>query len=295
MTIREIQCKSVLSKTGLPADYAINCYVGCAHACAYCYARYMKRFTGHLEPWGTFVDVRVNAPEVLAKEVRRKQPASVILSSVCDGWQPLEAKYELSRRCVQILVEHEWHVSILTKSALVRRDLPLLERAGGAGSSLPMDGSGPARPSADLGMTITTLDDRLSRIVEPGASTGRERLEALRDAAARSIEVWAFLGPFLPGLTDTHENLEPLIAAVATLPLSHVYTDRVNFRSGVASSLRAMARQHFPHLVREWDWLGSNADEDRAYADQLHDRIAELAEQYGLLGKIPGFSGRRGT
>ncbi len=276
MIIREIQCKSVLSKTGLPADYAINCYVGCAHACAYCYARYMKRFTGHLEPWGTFVDVRVNAPEVLAKEVRRKQPASVILSSVCDGWQPLEAKYEVSRRCVQILVEHGWHVSILTKGALVRRDLPLLEGA-----------------SADLGMTLTTLDDRLSKIIEPGASTGRERLEALRDAAERGIEVWAFLGPFLPGLTDTRENLEPLIAAVATLPLSHVYTDRVNFRSGVASSLRAMARQHFPHLVGEWDWLGSNVDEDRAYADQLHDTIAELAEQYGVLGKIPGLGGRK--
>jgi DNA repair photolyase len=277
MTIREIQCKSVLSETGLPADYAINCYVGCAHACAYCYARYMKRFTGHAEPWGTFVDVRVNAPEVLAKEVRRKQPASVILSSVCDGWQPLEAKYELSRRCVQILVEHEWHVSILTKSALVRRDLPLLEDA-----------------SADLGMTITTLDDRLSKIIEPGAFTGRERVETLRDAASRGIEVWAFLGPFLPGLTDTRENLEPLIAAIAKLPLSHVYTDRVNFGSGVASSLRAMARQRFPDLVREWNWLGANADEDSAYADQLHDTIAELAEQYGLLGKIPGFSGRRG-
>jgi len=144
-------------------------------------------------------------------------------------------------------------------------------------------------------MTLTTLDDRLSHIIEPGASTGRERLEALRDAAARGIEVWAFLGPFLPGLTDTRDNLEPLIAAVATLPLSHVHTDRVNFRSGVASSLRAMARQHFPHLLAEWDWLGSNADEDRAYADQLHDTIAELAEQYGVLGKIPGFSGRRGT
>ena len=295
MTIREIQCKSVLSETGLPADYAINCYVGCAHACAYCYARYMKRFTGHAEPWGAFVDVRVNAPEVLAKEVRRKQPASVILSSVCDGWQPLEAKYEVSRRCVEILVQHGWHISILTKSALVRRDLPLLEGAGESAPSLPLGEQAPARRPADLGMTLTTLDDRLSRIVEPGASTGRERLEALRDAAARGIEVWAFLGPFLPGLTDTRENLEPLLAAVATLPLSHVYTDRVNFRSGVASSLRAMARQHFPHLLREWNWLGSNTDEDRAYADQLHDTIAELAERYGVLGKIPGLAGRRGT
>ena len=106
VVIREITCKSILSDTGLPADYAINCYVGCEHGCRYCYARYMKRFTGHREPWGTFVDVRVNAPEVLERQVRRKPPGSVMLSSVCDGWQPLEASYRVTGRCVEVLTQH---------------------------------------------------------------------------------------------------------------------------------------------------------------------------------------------
>ncbi len=201
MTIREIACKSILSDTGLPADYAINCYVGCEHACCYCYARYMKRFTGHAEPWGTFVDVRVNAPEVLEREVRRKPRGSVMLSSVCDGWQPLEAKHGVSGRCIGILARVGWPISILTKSALVSRDLPLLEGT-----------------PADIGVTLTTLDERLRQVIEPHAPPTAERIEVLREAAARGIRVWAFLGPFLPLLTDTEENLEALFAAVAPQP-----------------------------------------------------------------------------
>jgi DNA repair photolyase len=267
--VREIECKSILSDTGLPADYAINCYVGCEHACAYCYARYMKRFTGHREPWGTFVDVRVNAPEVLAREVQRKTPGSVILSSVCDGWQALEARHRVTARCVEILVEHGWPVSVLTKNALLRRDLPLLEGR-----------------AALIGVTLTTLDEELRSAIEPEASPTAERIDVLREAAERGIAVYAFLGPFLPMLTDTEENLAALFAAVAPLPLTHIHTDRVNFRSGVAASLKKMAAQHFPHLSEDYRWLGSDADEDRAYAAQLDFRIHRLADEHGLSEKL---------
>ena len=269
MIVREITCKSILSNTGLPADYAINCYVGCEHGCCYCYARYMKRFTGHQEPWGTFVDVRTNAPEVLRQEIRRKPQGSVILSSVCDGWQPLESKYGVSSECVAILARAGWQVSILTKSALVRRVLPVLE----------------GKP-ADIGVTVTACDERLRRAIEPEASPTAERFDVLREAAERGIEVWTFLGPFLPMLTDTEENLEALFAAASRLPLTHIHTDRVNFRSGVSASLRAMVARHFPRLVEDYRWLGRESDEDRAYADQLQSRIARLAERYGLSQKL---------
>ncbi len=269
MIIREISCRSILSDTGLPADYAINCYVGCEYACCYCYARYMKRFTGHPEPWGTFVDVRTNAPQALEREIRRKPKGSVMLSSVCDGWQPLEDRYGVSTRCVEILARNEWPVSILTKSALVRRVLPLLE-------GMP----------ADIGVTLTAFDEKLRRAIEPGASPTLERLEVLKEAADRGIRAWVFLGPFLPMLTDTEENLEALFRAVARLPLTHIYTDRVNFRSGVASSLRAVAAEHFPELVDEYRWLGSARDEDRAYADQLRTRIDRMARRHGVSEKL---------
>jgi DNA repair photolyase len=98
--------------------------------------------------------------------------------------------------------------------------------------------------------------------------------------------IWVFLGPFLPMLTDTMENLDPLFAAVAKLPVTHLHTDRVNFRSGVAASLKAMVRNHFPHLDDDYLWLGSDGGEDEAYADQLRTRLDLLAKRYRISDKV---------
>ena len=81
--IQEINVRTALTKTGIPGrKYCINPYVGCAHACIYCYATFMKRFTGHIEPWGSFVDIKLNAPEVLRKQLRRAERGDIIISSV---------------------------------------------------------------------------------------------------------------------------------------------------------------------------------------------------------------------
>ena len=102
MKIKEIHSKSILSPSKI-YDYVVNPYVGCQHACSYCYARFMKRFTGHKEPWGDFVDVKINAPDLLSKEIKKKRMGTVWVSGVCDPYQPLEAKYKLTRRCLEIL------------------------------------------------------------------------------------------------------------------------------------------------------------------------------------------------
>ena len=111
MQIREIQAKSILSKS-MVSDYAVNAYVGCQHSCVYCYAKFMKRFTGHAEEWGAFVDVKVNAAELLAREVVKKKPGRVWISGVCDAYQPLERKYRLTRKCLEILVRNNWPVRV---------------------------------------------------------------------------------------------------------------------------------------------------------------------------------------
>jgi len=96
MNIKEIHSKTILSKSKV-YDYVINPYVGCQHACSYCYARFMKRFSGHKEPWGNFVDVKLNAADLLRSEINKKKPAKVWISGVCDPYQPLERKYQLTR------------------------------------------------------------------------------------------------------------------------------------------------------------------------------------------------------
>ncbi len=94
MKVKEIFAKTILTKTAISGfDYCINPYVGCGHGCRYCYASFMKRFTGHLEPWGEFIDVKVNAPLLLKKQLKRAKPGVVALSTVTDPYQPIEKKY----------------------------------------------------------------------------------------------------------------------------------------------------------------------------------------------------------
>ncbi len=268
--VNEVACKSILSRSGL-SDWTINCYAGCEHGCRYCYARFIKRFTRHREPWGSFVDARINAPQVLERQIQRARRGRVILSSVCDGWQPLEQQYRLSRECVRILLDNRWPVGILTKSALVRRDFDLLERG-----------------EVDLGVTVSIRDERVRRIVEPEASPTEQRLETLAEAARRGIEVWAFLGPFMPGLNDDEDNIAWLVEWMARLTVTHFYVDRLNFRPGVASSVRQMLQAHFPHLAERCREIESEERASQQFERTLYSRVRKIARQFGVESKVRG-------
>ena len=204
MKVQEIQAKSILNKSQI-YDYAVNAYVGCAHNCSYCYARFMKRFTGHAEAWGSFVDVKVNAPELLAREVVRKKKGRVWMSGVCDAYQPLEKKYQLTRKCLGILVQHDWPVTIQTKSPLVLRDLDILKQSS----------------DVEVGFTITTADDKMRKIFEPNAPPVKERLEAVAKLHAEGISTFVMIAPILPGA-------EGLVKALAG-KVDHVILDRLNY------------------------------------------------------------------
>jgi DNA repair photolyase len=190
MIIKEIQAKNILSKSQV-YDYALNAYVGCGHNCIYCYARFMKRFTGHSEPWGEFVDAKVNASELLEKEVRKKKKGTVWISGVCDAYQPAEEKYMLTGRCIDILVENGWHLVIQTKSPLVLRDIELFRRAA----------------DAEVGFTITTADERMRKIFEPGAPPIQKRIEALGILHDAGIRTYVMIAPILPGADRLADKL----------------------------------------------------------------------------------------
>jgi DNA repair photolyase len=204
MKIREIYAKSVLSKSQV-FDYTVNPYVGCSHACRYCYATFMRRFTGHREKWGEFVDVKINAPELLAREIFRRKKGRVWVSGVCDPYQKAERKYKLTRRCLEIMIENGWPVTVQTKSALVLRDSDILEKTD----------------EAEVGFSITTADDNIRKIFEPGASPIQERIEALSLLHSRGIRTFAMIAPLLPGA----EGLAELLAG----KVDHVLVDRMNY------------------------------------------------------------------
>jgi len=204
MKIREIKAKSILSKSQV-YDYALNPYVGCEHGCVYCYAKFMKRFTGHTERWGEFVDVKINAPELLAHEVKKKQVGRVWISGVCDPYQPLEKRYMLTKRCLDILVENGWPFTVQTKSSLVLRDIDILKRSN----------------DVEVGFTITTADDKIRKIFEPGAPPLKKRIEALAKLHSEGIRTFAMIAPILPGA-------EGLVGALKG-KVEYVILDRLNY------------------------------------------------------------------
>lgn len=204
MIIKEIKAKTILSKSQV-FDYALNAYVGCQHRCTYCYARFMKRFTGHREQWGEFVDVKINAADLLIREIMKKKKGHVWISGVCDAYQHIEQRYMITRRCLEILVEHGWPVRIQTKSPLVLRDIIILKRAA----------------DAEVGFTITTADERVRSFFEPGAPPIKERISALGILHAEGIKTYVMVAPMLPGADGLADMLKGKV--------NHALIDRYNY------------------------------------------------------------------
>lgn len=242
LTIKEVQAKNILNKSQI-FDYCVNPYTGCQVSCRYCYARlFMKRYSGHKEPWGEFVDVKINAPEVLKKQLQRAKRGTVWISSVCDPYQPLEAKYALTRRCLKELLEKQFPVNIQTKSKLVLRDLDLLKDF----------------KEIEVGFTITTNDEKIARAFEPGASSVAERLKALEKLHTSGIRTFAFIGPLLPG------DPEKLVAELAGL-VDRVFIDRMNYLN--------QTKAFYRHLNLEW------ATEDEFFQEYKARVISELKKR----------------
>jgi DNA repair photolyase len=204
MTVNEIKSKTILSVSKI-YDYVINPYIGCQHGCSYCYARFMKRFSGHLEPWGLFADVKINAPELLRKEITKKKRGRVWMSGLCDPYQPLEVKYELTRQCLEILAANGWPVTIQTRSPLVLRDLDILKGAR----------------DLEAGLSITTADDKIRRLFEPYATSVEDRLDTLEELHLNGIRTYAMIAPVLPG---AEALAEALVGKV-----DHIILDRMNY------------------------------------------------------------------
>lgn len=268
--IRTVECQSVLNRSSL-GEYSLNCYVGCAHGCIYCYARFMQRFRPHPEPWGQFVDVKGNAPQVLARQLRRARPGGVFVSSACDGWQPLEAETELTRECCRLLLEHGFSVHVLTKSVLVLRDLDLFTGR-----------------KVRVGVTLTTLDEHLRRLWEPKASSVDERLHVLREAKRAGLQTAVMFGPLLPFLSDDSESLGALFACAAQLDVDVIWTDALNPRPRVWESVADLLRRQYPRLLRRYGNILFDPEMRAAYRAALRERVLAAAERAQVKERLRG-------
>ena len=254
MAVREISCKSLLNLTRLPgARYVINPYTGCQNSCAYCYANFMSKYSGHKEPWGDWVDVKVNATEVLEKELKKAKRDSVLMSSVCDPYQPIERQYRLTRKILEKLLEKDFPVSVLTKSMLVLRDLDLIRRFS----------------DRSAGVTVTGLEERDRMVLEPFASSHTDRIMTLRVLKEAGIDTYAFVGPILPGLTD----LEKVFSDIAG-KVKYAMVDKLNMKASVTPMLNRIAGRDYPQLFNGTDW------------NSIRERVKETASRHGVKVNI---------
>jgi DNA repair photolyase len=248
MDITAITVKSALIRSKIPGvDYVINPYLGCAHGCRYCYAVFMRRYSRHhsVAPWGSFVEVKVNLLDILRAELRRKkQPGRALLASVCDPYQPVEARFRLTRGCLEILREHHWGIEILTRSPLVNRDLDILRDV----------------PKVSVGFSIPTDDDRVRYLLEPQAPPIPVRLQALAQVHAAGLHTWVFVAPLLP------MQPERLFEAVAP-HIDHLMVDRFYYSQQVQAIFQKhgwdyalsdnYARETGARLLKRWENRGS--------------------------------------
>lgn len=261
MQINEIMAKSILQKSGIPGiSYVINPYVGCAHSCVYCYARFMKKFTGHTEAWGSFLDAKVNSVEVLKRQLStRKEPIkeTILLSSVTDPYTPFESRYKLTRGILEVLLEHQAPISILTKSDTVLRDIDLLKQFN----------------NCTVGLSLMTTADEISLRFEPRATKASARIRALGKLSESGLATYCFISPYLPDLSDINE----IIAAISGL-VDEVGVEAFNTRGANWSGVCSVLNKFYPELAPGY----FQVVKDESYWDVIEEQARHLAEKLNI-------------
>ena len=183
LRIQEVETHNIMTKSSLPVGgYSVNPYVGCTHGCRYCYASFMKRFTGHREPWGTFLDVKHWPPIRNAKKYAGQR---VVIGSVTDGYLPQEAQFCNTRKLLEQLLGSGAEILICTKSDLVLRDLDLLSQM----------------ERVTVSWSINTLDEGFRADMDKAVSIER-RIAAMKQVYDAGIRTVCFISPLFPGITD---------------------------------------------------------------------------------------------
>ena len=256
MKIQEIPVKSVMTKSNLPvSDFSVNPYVGCTHACQYCYASFMKRFTNHPEPWGEFIDVKT-WPEI--KHPEKYAGKEAFLCSVTDPYQPIEAKYKRTRAVLEQLQGSGASISIATKSDLVLRDLDLIR----------------SFPNARVSFSINTLDESFRREMDKAVSIER-RLAAMKKLYDAGIQTTCFISPIFPGITDPVEIIE-----AAKDRCNLVWLENLNLRGDYRVRILDWIHENHPELDGLYHTIYAKGD--RSYWSELDQKMREYTAAQGM-------------
>lgn len=268
MEIKEISVKNIIVKSKLPdADYVVNPYTGCEFGCIYCYASFMGRFVNKsIDNWGNYVYVKTNAVELFDKEIDKvpDKDTTILLSSVTDPYQGIESKYRLTRGILEIAARKRYggQIGILTKSSMVTRDIDFLKKI----------------PNVDVGMTITTTDDELSRFLELRATATSMRIKTLGELNKAGLRTYAFVGPLLPHFRYKPELLDKLFASLVEAGVSQVYIEHINLSPYIKKRMfeSLEGNKELQDVYAEASTDRHRKELDKIVKEQLHKHGLEL-------------------
>ena len=254
--IREIEVQSVMTKSSLPVGgFSVNPYVGCPHACKYCYASFMKRFTGHTEPWGTFLDVKHWKP---IANPHKYDGQRIVIGSVTDGYNPYEEEFCRTRRLLEELKGTNAEIMICTKSDLVLRDLDLLKKF----------------PKVTVSWSINTLDEQFRKDMDRAVSIER-RIAAMRKVYEAGIRTVCFVSPIFPGITDVKAIIER-VRDFADL----IWLENLNLRGQFKGTIMSYIKDNHPDVHALYDEIYNKKRMD--YWESLEKEISMFAKQNGF-------------
>ena len=255
--IRDIETKNIMTKSTLPVGgYSVNPYVGCTHGCKYCYASFMKRFTGHTEPWGTFLDVK-HWPVI--KNPQKYKGQRVVIGSVTDGYLPQEAQFRNTRKLLEQLKNSGAELLICTKSDLVLRDLDLLKEMG----------------KVTVSWSINTLEEAFQSDMDNAVSVER-RLDAMKQVYDAGIRTVCFISPVFPGITD----FEAIFHRTKN-QCDLVWLENLNLRGAFKKEILDYIQKKYTNLYPLYDTIYNKGN--RSYFHALEEKAKELAKKYNCL------------
>ena len=254
--ISEIEVQSVMTKSSLPVGgFSVNPYVGCPHACKYCYASFMKRFTGHTEPWGTFLDVKHWKP---IANPHKYDGQRIVIGSVTDGYNPYEEEFCRTRRLLEELKGTNAEIMICTKSDLVLRDLDLLKKFS----------------KVTVSWSINTLDEQFRMDMDRAVSIER-RIKAMKKVYEAGIRTVCFVSPIFPGITDV-KSIIGRVRDFADL----IWLENLNLRGQFKGTIMSYIREKHPDVYALYDEIYNKKRMD--YWESLEKEISMFAKQNGF-------------
>jgi DNA repair photolyase len=263
--IREVPAERCLNPTSIDlGEYVINPYRGCAFGCLYCYARCSKKNLKDTREWGTYVDVRVNLPELLEKELFEKKPGRVLLGSTTECFQPAEKKYRLTENILKILNARKVRYSILTRSPDVSDHLSIL----GAGYC------------ESIYFTVNDLPERIKAALEPFSPATGLRIKAIQKLHANKINVIPYYSPFLPFISLKIDQLRHMAG------ITHAEFEMINLKMGNITTLMDKIGEAYPHLKLIYERLLSDDDFYKETCLRLSDEISSHTGNSDMTFKI---------